>query len=83
MEVPELQAKHIDRHGSVIADQPEVREKLDLALTRALMQGLSRAFADHTVSEIRMEAPHPYYQRDWAAPAPPDVTGERLGPAVR
>lgn len=56
--------------SNVITDHPEIRAALDLELTCALMRGLATAYADRVVSEIRMEAPHPYYQRAWHRPYP-------------
>ena len=61
-----------DPHEQVNAmkAQPEVRARLDLELTKAFIQGLATSFADRAVPEIRIEAPHPYYQRNWHRPYP-------------
>jgi len=56
--------------NNVLATEPEIRAALDLELTKALIRQLGSSFADRVVNEIRLEAPHPYYQRGWHRPYP-------------
>lgn len=55
---------------NIIAEAPEIRMALDLELTKTLIKQLGISFAERAVSEIRIEAPHPYYQRAWQRPYP-------------
>ncbi len=53
-----------------IAKRPDIRARLDAAMTRALLHGLGGAHADKRVAEAQAAPDHAFYQRGWARPYP-------------
>ncbi len=53
---------------NLIAENSVIRQKLDIALTQCLVDGLDNAHADKKV--IKAKTPDAFYKRDWLRPYP-------------
>lgn len=59
-----------DEQRDVLGDHPEVRARLDHAMTESLLDGFAIAHADKRVAEAQAPAGHPFHRRHWQRPYP-------------
>lgn len=66
---------HSDPHeqSNHLAEHPDVRSRLDAALTSALLEGMISGHGDKRVSEAQAEADHAFYRRGWKRTYPAQI----------